>query len=120
MCAMTVFGISNCDQVRKARTWLEEQGVDFVFHDFRKDGLSVEQVRQWAAAIGWENVVNKRSKVWREMSSEEREHMNEEKAIAAAVAQPTFIKRPFLVAGDHFIPGFDAARWQAAIDNLST
>lgn len=119
MTAITVFGISNCDQVRKGRDWLAEQGVEFTFHDFRKDGLTNAEVSQWAAAIGWQNVINKRSKVWREMSAEERDNMGEAEAIAAAVAQPTFIKRPLLVAGNQHVPGFDAQRWQEALDSLT-
>jgi len=119
MTAITVYGISNCDQVRKGRDWLTEQGIEFTFHDFRKNGLSNTEVSQWVTAIGWENVINKRSKVWRDMTAEERDNMGAEEAIATAVAQPTFIKRPFLVAGNQHVPGFDAQRWQAAIDSLT-
>lgn len=119
MSTITVFGISNCDQVRKGRDWLAEQGVEFTFHDFRKDGLSTTDVGQWVAAMGWENVINKRSKVWRDLSPEERDSMGEQEAIAVAVAQPTFIKRPFLVAGNQHVPGFDAQRWQEALDSLT-
>lgn len=117
MSNITVFGISNCDQVRKARKWLEASAVDFTFHDFRKDGLTEEQVQQWVDSLGWEKVINKRSTAWRNIDEEARNNMDADTAVKAAVATPTLVKRPLLAVDDHYIAGFNDQLWQQAINN---
>lgn len=112
---ITVFGISNCDQVRKARNWLNAQNIKFEFHDFRQQGLSVEQVSLWIASLGWEQVINQRSTAWRAFSDEEKANMNAETAAIQAAATPTLIKRPLLSVGTTYLPGFNEAQWQAAL-----
>lgn len=113
--SITVFGISNCDQVRKARNWLSEQGVEFTFHDFRKDGLSETQVTQWIESLGWEQVINKRSTAWRALSDDDKTNMDAESAAQQAAATPTLVKRPLLAVNTTFIPGFNADAWQQAL-----
>lgn len=96
----TLYGIKNCDTVRKARKWLEANGVDFRFHDFRADGLAEDDLRAWARAVGWETLLNRRGTTWRRLPEEVREDVDEQKALALMLDNPTLIKRPVLVTGD--------------------
>ena len=113
--SITVFGISNCDQVRKARNWLSEQGFEFVFYDFRKQGLSEAQISQWIDALGWEQVINKRSTAWRALNDEDKANMDAQKAAICAAQTPTLIKRPLLAVNHTFIPGFNESTWREAL-----
>lgn len=112
---VTVFGISNCDQVRKARNWLSEQGIEFEFHDFRKQGLSEAQVAQWIQHLGWEQVINKRSTAWRALSDDEKAGMNADTAAVHAATTPTLVKRPLLAVNDTYLPGFNENTWREAL-----
>lgn len=112
---ITVFGISNCDQVRKARNLLSEQNIEFEFHDFRKHGVSAEQVSLWIESLGWEAVINQRSAAWRALSDEEKANMDAQTAAIQAAATPTLIKRPLLSVGTTYLPGFNQAQWHAAL-----
>ncbi|GIU25921.1 ArsC family reductase [Shewanella schlegeliana] len=109
---MTLFGIKNCDTVRKARKWLEANQIDVAFHDFREDGLTSEQVEQWVAAIGWEALFNKRSTSFRNLTETEKSDLNEKKAIALMTLYPTLIKRPVLVANNQVQVGFKEADYR--------
>jgi len=113
--SIIVFGISNCDQVRKARNWLGEQGVAFEFHDFRKQGLSEAQVTEWINSLGWEQVINKRSTAWRALSDEEKANMNAATAATHATTTPTLIKRPLLAVNGTYLPGFSESAWREAL-----
>lgn len=116
---ITLYGINNCDTVRKARKWLEQQGIEYRFHDFREDGLDEQSVRTWVAELGWETLVNRRSSSWKALSADEREAMNEASAVTAILDSPTLIKRPLLDTGQQRYCGFSAARYQK-IFNLHT
>lgn len=108
----TVYGISNCDTVKKARKWLDEAGVTYRFHDFRTDGLSREQVSQWLDELGWAVLVNQRSTSWRELDAQVREQISDgATAVAAILDQPTLIKRPLLDTGNARHVGFSAASY---------
>lgn len=109
---MTLFGIKNCDTVRKARKWLEANQIEVDFHDFRENGLSTEQVEQWVTAIGWEALFNKRSTSFRNLSETEKSDLNEKKAIALMTLYPTLIKRPVLVVNDQVQVGFKEAEYR--------
>ncbi len=113
--SIVVYGISNCDQVRKARRWLEAQHLKFVFHDVRKDGLSAAQVQPWLEALGWEKVVNKRSTAWRALSEEDKAQMDDHHALKHILATPTLIKRPLLAVNEHYLPGFNETAWREAL-----
>ena len=102
----TLYGIKNCDTVKKARSWLENKGIDHLFHDFRIDGLNREQVEKWVAELGWELLVNRRSTTWKELSADQREAMDDISAIPAILAAPTLIKRPLLDTGGQRHVGF--------------
>ena len=103
----TLYGIKNCDTVKKARRWLESSDIDYRFHDFRVDGLSREQVESWIRELGWELLVNKRSTSWKELSSTQRDTMNDSSAVAAILTTPTLIKRPLLDTGTQRHVGFN-------------
>ena len=110
---MTLYGIKNCDTVRKARKWLEAEKIDYTFHDFREDGLNETTVTQWVNVIGWETLFNKRSTSFRNLTDAEKKDINQEKAIALMVQYPTLIKRPVLVNSDKILVGFKEADYQA-------
>lgn len=107
-----LFGISNCDTVRKARKWLDAESVDYCFHDFRKDGLELPQLELWSRQLGWEVLLNRRGSTWRQLNATEREGINATRALALMLAQPTLIKRPILQLGTTLEVGFDADRYQ--------
>lgn len=107
----TLYGIKNCDTVKKARKWLENAGVDYQFHDFREDGLTKKQVEGWVKELGWETLVNKRSTSWKALDADARASMNAATAVAAIMAQPTLIKRPLLDTGKTRHTGFSAAQY---------
>jgi len=110
---MTIlYGIPNCDTVKKARIWLEQQGIDYRFHDFRKDGLEAQQVQQWLDSLGWETLVNKRSTSWKALDEDKRKNMDTESAKAAIIESPTLIKRPLLDTGNSLNVGFKADQYQ--------
>ena len=112
---ITVYGIPNCDTVRKARAWLDEQGLAYRFHDFRKAGVPNEQLDDWLDRFGWETVINRRGMSWRRLPAEEREAMDRERAREAALANPSLIKRPVVEGNGHTLIGFTADEWQEAL-----
>ncbi|MEH6516405.1 MAG: ArsC family reductase [Halioglobus sp.] len=109
---VTLYGIKNCDTVKKARNWLDLHGIDYQFHDFREDGLDSTTVTGWLQELGWETLVNKRSTSWKGLSPEQRETMDANLALAAIMEQPTLIKRPLLDTGKERHTGFGAARYE--------
>ena len=116
---ITLYGIKNCDTVKKARKWLEAQGIDYSFHDFREDGLERSQVAGWLDDLGWETLVNRRSTSWKALTPEQREGMDDSTALGAIIEQPTLIKRPLLDTGHELHCGF-AADHYAKIFNRHT
>jgi Spx/MgsR family transcriptional regulator len=108
----TLYGISNCDTVKKARKWLEQQGVDYTFHDFRKDGLERQQVIDWVNALGWETLVNKRSTTWKGLDDATKNSLNDTSVIDIILDQPTLIKRPLLNNSGDLSVGFKAADYE--------
>jgi arsenate reductase (glutaredoxin) len=109
----TVYGIKNCDTVKKARKWLEAQGIAYQFHDFRVDGLESDQVQSWIAELGWENLVNKRSTTWKQLDSKARDTMDDNAALSAIIEHPTLIKRPLLDTGKRRLVGFNKNLYQS-------
>jgi len=103
---VTLYGIANCDTVRKARRWLEAQGVDYRFHDFRKDGLVREQLEAWASELGWEQLLNRRGITWRKLPEELRSGIDQAGAVQVMLEHPAIIKRPLLDLGRRRILGF--------------
>lgn len=112
---LTVYGIKNCDTVRKALKWLDGEGVAYTFHDFRKDGLDVTTVQRWVDALGWESVLNKRSTTWRKLSEKDKDSLNDVTSVTLMVDNPTLVKRPVFESKDYILQGFtDAIRGQLA------
>ncbi|MCV6612284.1 MAG: ArsC family reductase [Amphritea sp.] len=109
----TLYGIPNCDTVKKAQRWLNDNNVEFAFHDFRKDGLTQAQLEQWVAALGWEALLNKRSTSWRQLSDEVKNNIDEASAIREMLATPTLIKRPVLTTGEALHTGFKDSDYSA-------
>jgi len=107
----TLYGIANCDTMKKARRWLEGHGVDYAFHDYRKQGIGEDRLRQWAAAVGWETLLNRRGTTWRKLPEAAREGIDEASAIRLMAEQPSLIKRPVLDTGEALYVGFDAERY---------
>lgn len=103
----TLYGISNCDTVRKARKWLEARGIPFRFHDFRKDGLTADQVNAWCDRLGSEALLNKRGTTWRRLPQAQRDQLDETGLRSLLVEQPTLIKRPVLEHEDQLRVGFN-------------
>jgi arsenate reductase len=103
----TLYGISNCDTVRKARRWLDDRGLGYRFHDLRRDGVDASKVRAWVHARGWESVLNRRGTTWRQLPAAARECMDAERAVALALEHPTLIKRPVLEHAGEITIGFD-------------
>lgn len=109
---LTLYGIKNCDTVKKARKWLENQGKDYQFHDFRADGLSASQVQAWLDELGTDVLVNKRSTTWKQLSSAEQEQALGDDAATLLCQHPTLIKRPLLDTGTIRRVGFKADAYQ--------
>lgn len=109
---MILYGIKNCDTVKKARKWLEENGVAYRFHDFRVDGLEPPQLQAFAAELGWDGMINKSSTSWRQLSPEQQTGLDEASALRLMLETPTLIKRPVLDTGNGLIQGFKAEVYQ--------
>lgn len=101
-----MYGIKNCDTIKKAKKWLDAHNIDYSFHDFREDGLNPVQLRSWIAEVGWQTLLNKRSATWRQLPDETKTHIDETIATAVMEDQPTIIKRPVLETDSGIIVGF--------------
>ena len=109
---ITIYGIRNCDTTRKALKWLDEQGRDYRFHDYRKDGVPEQRLRTWIDRLGWETVINKRGTTWRKLDETTRANMDAEGAAEAALHESALIKRPIVETGNTLLVGFNADEWQ--------
>ncbi len=110
---VTMYGIPNCDTIKKAKKWLEADRVIVEFHDYRKQGVDSALVTIFCQALGWENVLNKRGTTFRQLSQEQKDNLNEQTAIALLVEQPAMIKRPILLVDDQYHIGFKAEQYAA-------
>lgn len=107
-----VYGIKNCDTVKKAIKWLTENGLDPQLHDYRVDGLDPAWLADMAERLGWENLVNKRSTTWRGLADEVKNNLNKARALVVLTEQPTLIKRPIVVKNDCVLLGFNETEYQ--------
>ena len=103
---VTLYGITSCDTVKKARRWLEERGITYRFHDLRKDGLDATLLGAWERALGWEALLNRRGATWRKLSEAQRCGLDRDRAVALMLAHPTLVKRPVLDLGGSIRVGF--------------
>ncbi len=104
----TIYGIKNCDTMKKAIKWLAEHKVEYQFHDFKKAGLDEKQLKAWVKQVGWEALVNRRGTTWRKLPEVDREDINETKAIQLMLDNLSLIKRPVLDTGKNLHVGFKA------------
>jgi len=112
---ITVYGIKNCDSVKKARAWLDTQKMTYRFHDYRVDGLDSALLAQFADKLGVDNMLNQRSTSWRQLSAEQKSDLTPEKALALMLANPTLIKRPIIVIDDEYFVGFNPEQLASAL-----
>jgi arsenate reductase len=110
----TVYGIRNCDTVKKARAWLDGRGAAYAFHDFKAQGLPPEALSAWVAEHGWEKLLNRAGTTFRKLPEAEREGLDEARAVALMLAHPSLVKRPVLDLGAKRLVGFSAAAYEAA------
>lgn len=110
----TLYGIPNCDTVKKARVWLDENGRAFTFHDYKKAGIDRAALDGWVAEHGWEIVLNRNGTTFKALDDADKQGIDADKAIALMLAQPSMIKRPVLDLGDRTIVGFKPAIYEAA------
>ncbi len=102
----TLYGIKNCDTVKKARCWLDQNGIAYQFHDFRTDGLTPELLQHLTDHLDWNKLLNRSSTSWRQLSADQQSDLTQEKAMQLMLDTPTLIKRPILDTGDRLILGF--------------
>jgi Spx/MgsR family transcriptional regulator len=107
----TLFGIKNCDTIKKARKYLEQKDIDYNFHDCRSDGLSAQQLQHWVAELGWESLINKRSTTWRQLPDVLKNTVDEQAAIKLMLEYPTLIKRPLLELNENYYLGFSVTSY---------
>jgi len=109
----TLYGIPNCDTVRKARAWLAQQSVDYRFHDYKKQGVPAAELAGWVDALGWETLLNRKGTTWRTLDPARQAAVHDAaSAQALMLEQPSVIRRPVLVRGGELRVGFDAAEWE--------
>ena len=109
----TIYGIKNCDTVKKARQWLAANGSDYAFVDVREDGVDKTEIQRWIDVAGIDVVVNKRSTTWKQLSDKQKEGLNEATALDLLLANPTLVKRPVLTIDDSVFIGFKADQYHA-------
>ncbi|NBB63678.1 ArsC family reductase [Pseudomonas sp. ODNR1LW] len=112
---LVLYGIPNCDTVKKARIWLEQHGVDYVFHDYKKAGVDAQALEAWVDEHGWETVLNRAGTTFKKLAEPERADLNRDKAVGLMLAQPSMIKRPVLDLGDRRLVGFKPEIYAAAL-----
>ena len=110
-----VYGIPNCDTVKKARQWLDAQGLDYTFHDYKKEGADPEKLAVWIDAEGVDTVLNRRGTTWRKLSDAQKADLDAAKAVALVQANPSMIKRPVVEHPGGLLVGFSESEWAAVL-----
>ncbi|MEP9380650.1 ArsC family reductase [Aquabacter sp. CN5-332] len=110
----TIYGIKNCDTMKKARAWLDGHAVTYGFHDYKAEGIDRARLEGWAKKVGWEVLLNRAGTTFRGLPEADKEGLDEGKAIALMLAQPSMIKRPVLDVGGRLLVGFKPADYEAA------
>ena len=108
----TVYGIPNCDTVKKARKWLDAKGVAHAFHDYKKQGVPASKLEAWCDTLGWEKVINRSGTTFRKLRDADKADLDRAKAIALMMAQPSLIKRPIVEHSGGIAAGFSPEAWQ--------
>jgi arsenate reductase len=110
-----MYGIKNCGTVKKARVWLEERGIDYRFHDFKKDGLDAAKLDEWLDSAGWDVLLNKRGTTWRKLAPARKENVGAAEARQLMLENASIIKRPVLEYNGGCLVGFDAEHYATAL-----
>jgi len=112
---LTMYGIPNCDSVKKAKQWLAENEVEYEFHDYKKLGIDRETLKAWCKQVGWEILLNRRGTSWRKLTEAERADLTETRAIQLMIANSSLIKRPVLALNNSVMVGFDESSWRDSL-----
>ena len=109
-----LYGIPNCDTVKKARKWMDAQGLEYTFHDYKKEGADVANLSRWADRCGWEVLLNRRGTTFRKLGEDEKADIDRDKALALMQEHPSMIKRPVVETddGDRVLVGFTPSEWE--------
>ena len=110
-----IYGIRNCDTMKKARAWLDGHGVAYGFHDYKAAGIERGRLEGWTRSVGWETLLNRAGATFRKLPEERKEGITGTRALALMLEQPSMIKRPVLEVGGKVIVGFDPATYQQAL-----
>lgn len=110
----TMYGIKNCDTIKKARRWLEDRGLAYEFHDYKAAGIDAARLKRWSNALGWEAVLNRAGTTYRSLPDADKQDLDQDRAIALMVAQPSMIKRPMVEHDGKLLLGFKPAEYEAA------
>ena len=110
----TIFGIKNCDTMKKAFAWLDNHGVRYEFHDYKSAGIEIARLKDWSKQVGWEVLLNSHGTTWRKLSPTQQAHLDENKALKLMSENPSLIKRPVLENGKALLVGFVPERYTEA------
>jgi arsenate reductase (glutaredoxin) len=114
--SVTIYGIKNCDTMKKARSWLDEHGVDYAFHDYKTAGIERERLERWCKKLGWETLLNRAGTTFRKLPDKDKVSVDAKKAVALMLAHPSMIKRPVLdLGGGKLLAGFAPETYGAAL-----
>jgi len=113
--ATTLYGIPNCETVKKARKWLEARDIAYQFHDYKKAGINADRLNSWADALGWEKLLNRAGTTFRKLPEGDRAHIDRDKAIMLMVQNPSMIKRPLLDHDGALTLGYSQAEYEALL-----
>ena len=114
-----VYGIPNCDTVKRARGWLDREGIGYTFHDYKKEGADPTKLASWSDELGWEVLLNRRGTTYRGLSEADKADIDRAKALRLMEANPSLIKRPLVEHAGGVLVGFDAGAWEAALEHGS-
>lgn len=112
--AVTVYGIPNCDTVKKVRSWLDTNGIAYTFHDYKKAGTDPAKLKEWCTAKGWDTILNRAGTTFKKLPDDAKTGLDEAKAIALMLDQPSMIKRPVVEHCGGILVGFKPIEWDAA------
>lgn len=113
---MDIYGIKNCDTVKKALKWLDSNNRNYAFHDFKKEGVNREQLAAWESQVGWDTLLNRRGTTWRKLPDEVRDNIDRDSALAVMEDNPSVIKRPVVEHQGQVSVGFNADEWASTFN----
>lgn len=116
--AIAIYGIRNCDTIKKARAWLEARGIAYRFHDYKTAGVERERLERWCRELGWESLLNRAGTTFRKLAEDQKQGLNERAAVLLMLAQPSIIRRPVLETGNVLVVGFQPERYEEALKSV--